>query len=316
MKPLLHNVVFWLVILVTASSPSHSQLPILQQVQQARTEAKQYRQEQSWEKAKLAYLKVVANTTYANPFDHLSLAHCSLKAIDSVGFTKHLATAIAEGVDTTQIRSFFRSLTAAENARLQNFMAAHFADLHQQFRNTHDTTLIETINTVQVMDQIGRTPLQSILQKKPFSLKDSNIYYLTAVQRMADSINYFQIMRLLEGGQFPGYRTCGAVAASFGQVLLHFDAAYVNWDYIMLQLKKAVQIGDLDPDQVAGIVDRHYLGLASPSYYYGRLKWGERPFFDCQQVDQFRAEIGIENLQAEYDRGKRALPECYLRARN
>ena len=302
------------IVLVLSSLCSYGQLAELRQVQSARTMAKHHAKDTAWSLACEAYRKFAGNPKYANPYDHLDYSYLSLKRGDTATFAQYLEQAIRGGVDTVTIRRFYRRLGQAEQSRLDRFIADRFEPLHRAGLANYDTTTIRELQSIHELDQLLRTQIDKIVSVNPSGWKtDSGLHYLTRVAKFADSVNYTRVIRLFRSGRFPGYQRCGAAAISLGQALMHFDGPYVDWDYVFGMMKGAVLSGDMDPDQVAGIVDRHYLGRPGTSgYYYGRLKWGEEyPFYDCKQVDRFRAEIGLESLKSEYERGKRALPACY-----
>ncbi len=293
--------------------PSSGQLVQLKEVQEYRVMAKYYKQQMVWNSACYAYGKFAENKKYANPYDLLDYSCCCLKNNDTGRFTKYLSRAIEEGVDTTFINRFYRKVTTNEKNYLDNFINEKFESLRNVFLSTHDTALIATLKSMADRDQVGRGPMEKLAAKDPTGWTKSPAYdSLASLQNPADSVNYFLSMQLFELGRFPGYHNCGAAAADFNLPLLHLDKAYVDWDKVFKILKQAELAGDIDPSQLAAIVDRHYLRLANnPCYYYGSLKWGDHAFFDCENVDKLRAEIGLESLRTEYERQKRALPACY-----
>ena len=287
----------------------------LKEVQRNRTIAKDFARKKSFDSACSIYAKFISNKKYANPFDELEYSYCCLKRGDTAMFQRLLCKSIQSGVDTELIYRFYGQLSAVEKERTELFLKSNFVALYQTFLDTHDTVLINELTCMRQMDQMARGPIQKLIMKyRQHWEEDSNAHYLMVVQKLADSLNYIRFMRLLAQGRFPGYHLCGVAAADIGIMLLHLDGSYVDWDLVQDALKKAVVDGDLDPGQVAGIIDRHYLGLLNPVYYYGRIRWnGNYGFYDCKNVDKLRAEIGIETLRSEYLKEQRALPECYDR---
>jgi hypothetical protein len=298
---------------ILTSLSSSGQLAQLQEVQSNRVMAKYYKQQMIWDSACSAYGKFVENKKYANPYDFLDFSYCCLKKNDTVLFTKYLSKAIEEGVDTDDISRFYIKGVAHEKDYLNSFLRENFQLLHRVFVTSHDTAFIAELNAIYDRDQAGRRPIEKLVAKDPKNWNKSPAFdSLRNIQNPADSINYFLAMQLFESGKFPGYHNCGAAATSFHFCMYHFDKAYVNWDKVFRMLKQAALAGDIDPTQVASIVDRHYLRLDSNlCYFYGSLDWGDHPFFDCKNVDKLRAEIGLEPLKTQYERQKRPLPACY-----
>jgi hypothetical protein len=292
---------------------SNGQADRLQEVQGHRVMAKYYKQQMIWDSAYYAYRQFVDDKKYANPYDLLDFSCCCLKRSDTARFVTYLSKAIEAGVDTQQISSFYRKVTADERICLDGFLTKNFRPLHEVFLSNYDTTLINGLKLVAERDQVGRGPIEKLAAKDPANWSKSPAYdSLVLIQNPADSMNYVWVMQHFETGRFPGYRYCGAAAANLMLPLLHFDKAYMDWDKAFGILKRAVLVGDMDPSQLASIADRHYLRLAkNPCYYYGSLKWGDQPFYDCKNVDRLRAEIGLERLKTEYERQKRVLPACY-----
>jgi hypothetical protein len=148
------------------------------------------------------------------------------------------------------------------------------------------------------------------LNKK--SAADSNYAYLGYLQKLADSINYVRVARLIAANKFPGYHNCGAFA-SLTITLLHLgDYETAHWDHIWQTIKKQVLLGNIWPNEVATITDNHYQRVKGTkcSYYGQGILW-TTDLCDCKNVDSYRAYIGLENLQDDYEARKRKIPDCY-----
>lgn len=300
-------------LLLLISIPAYCQLARLQEIQANRVTAKDYKQKANWDSACYAYEKFAEDKKYANPYDRLDLSYCCLKRKDTVRFKKFLSRAIEEGVDTGDIHGFYRKVTDDEKSYLNGFVTGHYGPLHNTFLAHYDTGLISELAIIAEADQRMRRPIEEMIAKDPANWKkEPAADSLLKAGRQLDSLNYIHIMRLCASGKYPGYHNCGAAAKMLTMALLHLDHSYEDWDNLFQILKQAVLAGNIDPDQVSTIVDRHYLRLAeNPCYYYGSMNWGDKPFFDCKNVDKWRAEIGRESLKSEYERRNRPLPECY-----
>jgi hypothetical protein len=87
------------------------------------------------------------------------------------------------------------------------------------------------------------------------------------------------------------------------------DHSEEHWEFIFNFLKQEVMSGDIMANEVLTIATRHF--KHKDCTYYGTIKWGLSTPCDCEQVDKFRAEIGLDSLKEEYQRLKQQLPDCY-----
>ena len=87
------------------------------------------------------------------------------------------------------------------------------------------------------------------------------------------------------------------------------DIGDEQWKFILNFLILEIKAGNMMQNQVVTIATRHYRRYKCT--YYGTQKWGLTKPCDCENVDKFREEIGLDSLKQEYQRLKLQLPECY-----
>ena len=287
---------------------SYAQLDALQSVQESRFTAKKYLMQENYDSAYFAMSEFIDNAMAVNPFDYLSYALCNYKRNDTTTFLKYLDKAIESGIEQDMIRGYLRKLTGTDKDYLDTYLNENYLPLHKAGWIKYDTALINEVISINKLDQLVRDELTRIKMDKV----DSNYNYLFFLGRQADSINYQRVVRLFESGKYPGYHNCGAIASYFSFTLMHItDGDEKKWQYIFTRLKTEVVAGNISPDEVATIADRHYKGRKeNPCSYYGH-SGKTTELCDCQKVDKYRAAIGLESLKEEYELLKQNLPECY-----
>ena len=137
-----------------------------------------------------------------------------------------------------------------------------------------------------------------------------------------DSINYIRIKQLIKSKKYPGFHSHGIQSSNYTAILYHItDSDEDKFDYIFKFMKDQILKGDMTIEEVRGFVTRHYGNkggrYGKPCNYYGtkysyQKRWSDLSLCDCNQVDKFRNDIGLETLSAYYQREVIALPDCYI----
>jgi len=295
-----------LLLLVLCSS-SYAQLGVLTDVQKNRTLGKYYMKAGKFDSAYLAINRYINNEKYTNPGDYEHYALCCIRTGDTANFVTWLSKAISAGSDPDQIRHYSEATLkdAAALAYLNNFLNAHYEKLRADGYPKYDTALIKEVALISEMDQLVRANWKN----------DSNVKYRMFIGHQIDSMNYERVVNMIKSGKYPGFHNCGMYAANISIIMMHITDSYDDrFQYIFNKVKAEALEGNISPDDIATLADRHYTGtLINPHSYYGHWRGRTADLYDCKQVDKFRAEIGIEDLKTEYERAHLAIPGCYGR---
>ena len=286
----------------------YSQLSVLKNVQQNRFTGKAYIKNEMYDSAYLAISKFVENEIYANPYDYLNYSLCNYKIKDTFNFQKYLTKAVEGGVDSGTVKNYLRKLTGNDKIFLDNYLNLNYEQLRKKGWLKYDTVLINEVNSIERLDQYARNEFAKLVAAKT----DSNYKYLGYLQKQADSINYVRVASLFGSGKFPGYHNCGAFA-SLMIILIHLgDNQEDQWQFLYDELKTEVLAGNIMPLEVATITDNHFQrGRGKLCSYYGQWTGRTTELCDCKNVDNYRAIIGLEDLQSEYKANGKTLQECY-----
>lgn len=283
----------------------------LKEVQANRFAGQTYLQAEKYDSAGMAISRFIGHEAFVNPYDYVNFALYRYQLKDTAGFLKYLNKGIEGGVDSAKIRSFLRKLSASDQSFLGNYLMTNYESLRRKGWCKYDTALIKEANSIAALDQYARDALMKLTAGKA----DAAYSYLACLQQQADSMNYVRITRLLESGKFPGYHNCGAFA-SLTIVLIHSgDYHEGQWDHLFSYLKKEVLAGNILPLELATIADNHYQrGKGKLCSYYGQWTGRTTELCDCKEVDNYRAVIGLPDLQTEYKSKNKSVPECYQAA--
>jgi hypothetical protein len=293
------------ILVIVFCSSSYAQLEVLTDVQKNRTLGKYYLKAGKFDSAYFFISRYINNEKYTNPGDYQSYALCCIRTGDTANFIAWFSKAISAGCELDNVRGYSKATLKDGNALayLNNFLDTHYEKLRAYGYANYDTALIKEVALINEMDQLVRTNWKD----------DSNIKYRMFIGRQIDSINYERVVNIIKSGRYPGFHNCGWYAGSISIIMMHItDSHDDRFQYIFNKVKAEVLEGNISPDEVATIADRHYTGtLTNPRSYYGHWRGRSADLYDCKNVDKFRAEIGIEDLKTEYERAQLTIPECY-----
>lgn len=264
--------------------------------------------------ASFYFSKVIKDTVHANATDYMSLSCARLLLKDTVAFKKHLIYSIEhDGADSAMIAIYFRPLDTSNLAYFKTYLSSVYSEARDAFLKKVDPEIEKEMKDILYLDQICRGPEDRAyiddLHRRNDSL-NANFNHLKFVGGYIDSVNYERVVALIKRHKYPGYHNFGITSAGYNVILMHVsDHNEERWNFIFNFLKQEVMSGDIMPNEVVAIATRHY--QHKKCTYYGSIKWGLTMPCDCEQVDKFRAEIGIDNLKQEYQRLQQKLPDCY-----
>lgn len=287
---------FFLCLPITASAQS------LFQINSLRNSAVEHFKAGRYDSSRYYFSKVIKDTTFSDATDHLQLASGYLHLQDSGNFKKHLLYSIEKGgADTGIIFTYFRTNNESGQDYLRQFLGNNFKEHRAKFLATIDTGLQRELDDILYLDQLPRGG----------GMSQTNFPHIKHIGRYVDSVNYLRVVSLIERGKYPGFHNYGIMSSKYDVVLMHItDHSEDAWNYIFSFLKKQVLAGNITTKQVVSIATRHY--QTQKCTYYGSVKkWGAATLCNCEEVDKYRTEIGMETLGAEYRRLGEKLPDCY-----
>lgn len=248
------------------------------------------------------FSKVIEDKIYADATDYLKLSSSLLQLKDTAGFKRHLVYSIEHGgADSSLVFTYFRSNNADNHSYFRLYFDSVFTGYRNTFLSTIDTAVQRELDDILFLDQM---PRQGNITK-------TNLSHIREIGAYVDSVNYLRVVSLIERGKYPGFHNYGIMSSRYDVVLMHTtDHNEEHWNYIFEFLKKEVLKGNITPTQVVTIATRHYSTKFNCTYY-GSVRRGATEICNCEKVDSYRAEIGLDNLKSEYSRLKMQLPDCY-----
>lgn len=280
----------------------------LKKVYLLRVKSNDFLRAKAYDSAVFHLSQIIKDSIQANATDHMNLACCLLQLKDTAGFRKELIKTIDPGgADSAIIPRYFRSLNDGDHAFFNHYLLEIFPGYRAQFLKKIDPEIKKEMEEISFLDQMCRNTSDNGFPNDTSSI---NFKHLKIIGHYVDSVNFDRVAGLIRQNRYPGFHKFGINSADYDPILMHVsDIGEEQWKFIYAFLKRQLLSGDIMQNQVVAIVTRHY--RRNNCTYFGIKKWGLTTPCDCDQVDQFRAEIGLESLKDEYSRLKQTLPECY-----
>jgi hypothetical protein len=256
----------------------------------------------AFDSAAYFFSKVITDTTYADATDFLCLSCSLLEIKDTPGFKKNLIYSIQNGgADSNMVFIYFRPINASNQIFFKEYFRSIFPDYRQQFLTRIDTAVQQEMEDILYLDQLVHGGGYS----------KTNQPYMVEIGKLIDSINFKRVRALIEQDKYPGFHNFGIGSSKYSHILMHLgDETEERWNYMFSFVKKQALLGNITQKEVVAMATRHYAAKGKCTYY-GSVRRGETKLCDCNNVDRFRAEIGLDNLKSEYTRLGIKIPECY-----
>jgi hypothetical protein len=280
----------------------------LKKVYLLRVKSNDFIKAKTYDSAAFYLSQITTDATLSNATDNMNLACCLLHMKDTAGFRRELIKSIDPGgADSAIIPRYFRSLNEGDHAFFNQYLLEIFPGYRAQFLKKIDPEIKKEMEEIAFLDQLCRKTNDNGF---PSDTSSINFKHIRVIGRYVDSVNFERVAGLIRQNRYPGFHTFGINSADYDPILMHVsDIGEEQWHFIYSFLKRQLLSGDIMQNQVVAIVTRHY--RRNNCTYYGIKKWGLTTPCDCDQVDKFREEIGLESLKDEYTRLKQNLPECY-----
>lgn len=290
-------------IFYSISNQLLGQLNTLKEIHWFRTLGNYYfSQTEKADSAIFFYKKYIDDARFSNAKDNLCYAACLLKTGDISNFFSYTNKAILQGATTELITNWYFDVKSYQGI-IKDSVEESIELLYPKYWSSIDTISYLEIEKILKWDQ-------SIRHLSPDDVEEKKTW--SALTITVDSMDFLRVKNLIETRGFPGYHKVGFKSELLIPILMHItDEHEERWDYVFNILKQEVMKGNITPNAVAMIADRHYENSINKRFFYGVLP-GEYPFFDCKNVDKRRDEIGLPALKEEYPLYHRPIPTCYL----
>ncbi len=259
--------------------------------------------------ARLVLEEIVKSKKYSNGLDYVTISRCYLISKDATKFKSFLNQGILNGTDSSLIVRYFcyfyKGLPTKDSIYLIDYLKTEFKNQFTIYQNKIDTVTINYVNQILDLDQYIRMKLFK---------RDSNSTFLYFLGRQIDSFNFIRVRELIENDKFPNFKNYGIKSSDYDVILMHIsDYNEDQWQFIFKYLKKSLNEGGILPRTVRAIVKRHDRDRKLSCSYYGDSKSPDLQLCDCEKVDEYRNEVGLDSLANEFKNTNTALPECYLK---
>ncbi len=242
----------------------------------------------------------------ALPDECLYMAEAYLKTNNPKQAFVFFEKAVLKGVQLNNAAYHYKYCDTLKYAsKWRQFVEHSYPKVRKKHLKTLDIDLYTQILTLHAVDNYVR--LQYIENSK----RDSAL--LWQLMDKIDTITLNAILGIIKTNKgYPSIQQIGDASDDFYLLLLHTTDEKTELD-LMPILIKAIENGDLHPNQVAYLRDYHELGRTK-TQIYGTLNprfAPNTPIADLENVDKRRGELGLPTLERSYTEYKWALPKGY-----
>lgn len=214
--------------------------------------------------------------------------------------------AASKGAKLNRIENQYKQCdTTKYAANWKQFIEGTYLKARKVHLKTLDIDLYTQILTIEALDNYVR------IQYLENSKRDSAL--LWQLMDKVDIVTLKSVLDIIKSNKgYPSMKQIGDASDEFYLLLLHTIDDEKEELALMPTFIKAIENGDLHPNQVAYLRDYHEQARTK-TQIYGTInpRWAIVPIVDIQNVDKRRQELGLPTLEKSYAQYKWTLPKGY-----